>query len=300
MKEDNKVTKQKPQPRIPLVFRLIRAVFPLMSRWAPDLSGRVALSIFSKPIRFKSSASEIECRDKSWQKVIVVNGLRIMTYQWGRGDRQVLLLHGWAGRATQFHVIIEELVAKGFRVVALDLPAHGLSEGQTTNLLEIGPVICAVEHEFGKFDQVITHSFGGLCALYASSVGLYLKRLVSIAIPANPNLVLDEFLGKINALPITKEAMLKRVEQLFGVSFLDFGGCQMAGKSAEFPMLIVHDEHDRESSFEHARALLLVKPDAELVATKGLGHNRILRDRQVIVGIIEWMSRQEAATVEMA
>lgn len=58
----------------------------------------------------------------SSERVTLRFGLSVL--RWGEGPA-VLLLHGWAGRPTQFAHLIEQLVGAGYSVYALDAPAHG-------------------------------------------------------------------------------------------------------------------------------------------------------------------------------
>lgn len=45
----------------------------------------------------------------------------------GEGDRIAVLLHGMMGSAESWHRVVPLLVERGYRVLALDLPGHGLS-----------------------------------------------------------------------------------------------------------------------------------------------------------------------------
>lgn len=45
----------------------------------------------------------------------------------GEGDRVAVLLHGMMGSAESWHRVVPLLAERGFRVLALDLPGHGLS-----------------------------------------------------------------------------------------------------------------------------------------------------------------------------
>ena len=56
----------------------------------------------------------------SSERVTLRFGLSVLC--WGEGPA-VLLLHGWAGRPTQFAHLIEQLVGAGYSVYALDAPA---------------------------------------------------------------------------------------------------------------------------------------------------------------------------------
>lgn len=53
--------------------------------------------------------------------------MRLNVVESGSGDRPVLLLHGMCGSAESWWRVAEELAVRGRRVLAVDLPGHGLS-----------------------------------------------------------------------------------------------------------------------------------------------------------------------------
>ena len=62
-------------------------------------------------------------------------GRSLATWRWGPRDAPaVLLAHGWGGYAAQMRGFVPQLLAAGYRVVAYDQPAHGLSEGKLSGL----------------------------------------------------------------------------------------------------------------------------------------------------------------------
>ena len=61
------------------------------------------------------------------------------------------------------------------------------------------------------------------------------------------------------------------------------------------PMLLVHDRNDHEIPFEHALKIKQTLPHAEFMATQGLGHRRILKDRAVIDQITRFAHQGQAS-----
>jgi pimeloyl-ACP methyl ester carboxylesterase len=47
---------------------------------------------------------------------------------WGRGPRTILAVHGWLDNCNSFSPIAPLLPLDDFRVIALDMPGHGLSD----------------------------------------------------------------------------------------------------------------------------------------------------------------------------
>ncbi len=58
---------------------------------------------------------------------VTVDGLSTRIVESGSGDRVLLCLHGVGSRADRFVPVMPHLVAAGFRVMAVDLPGHGLA-----------------------------------------------------------------------------------------------------------------------------------------------------------------------------
>jgi pimeloyl-ACP methyl ester carboxylesterase len=59
----------------------------------------------------------------------------------------------------------------------------------------------------------------------------------------------------------------------------------------DVPALVVHDEQDSSVPLSQGQRIAATWPNAQLLRTSGLGHGRILRDRQVIDTVIGFLSR---------
>ena len=53
-------------------------------------------------------------------------------------------------------------------------------------------------------------------------------------------------------------------------------------RHADRPALVVHDENDEEIPFEHGLGMTTALQTAQLKATRGLGHHRVLRHPEVL------------------
>lgn len=53
--------------------------------------------------------------------------MELHTREWGGGDEVAVLVHGMLGESRQFWEVGPALADRGYRVVAVDLPGHGLS-----------------------------------------------------------------------------------------------------------------------------------------------------------------------------
>ena len=105
-----------------------------------------------------------------------------------RHSPAVLLVHGWGGYTYSFAEMIPALLHAGYRIVALELPGHGLSDKPAEESWYSGEsltriVVQVVERErLGPFAYV-GHSMGGLLGLRLAVSGTLasLQRLVLIS-----------------------------------------------------------------------------------------------------------------------
>src|SRR5213082_3427517 len=104
----------------------IRLFFAVVGRVLPSLAGRLAASLFARPRRHRRPDRE---------RALIARGAPLplpqglSATQWGAGPA-VLLVHGWEGRGAQLGALVDPLVEAGYRVIALDGPAHGDSAGR--------------------------------------------------------------------------------------------------------------------------------------------------------------------------
>ena len=52
--------------------------------------------------------------------------------------------------------------------------------------------------------------------------------------------------------------------------------------SMQTPLLVIHDQNDKEVPWQVGKSVADAWPGAELILTQGLGHQRILRNEAVI------------------
>lgn len=222
--------------------------------------------------------------------ILSVDEKRIQCYRWGNSPKTVLVVHGWAGRATQFRRFVKPLIKKGYQVVGFDGPAHGKSTGKSTDVTEFVPVILELEKQF-KIDAIVAHSFGGIASLYAVAEGISTRTLVNIASPTIADEIINTYLKVLGASPKTGQAFKEFVIRKFGKPFEEYSSLALIKRvPADINLLLVHDENDREVSMDHPNELIKIFPKAELYRTSGLGHTRILRDNEVIRKVVTFIS----------
>lgn len=274
-----------------------------LGRWWPEVSGWLGFQLFSTPIRgyYKIPAADqavlAQAQSVKLHTWIDQRRCALQVYVWGDRDRPtVLLLHGWMSSSAQMTALVEPLLAAGFRVIALDGPAHGGSSLVQTNLRHFGQAIKAVMRQFGPLHSFIGHSFGaasGLVLLYedAAVTPQILPRLTLIASPAETQFMMQVIVRAIGGCDRVEANMRQRFLDRYGEPIESFSLSKMASTLVAeqwLPGLVVHDQDDPLIPFEQGEAIARAWPGAEFMATAGLGHGDILRDATVIHRVVQF------------
>ena len=108
----------------------------------------------------------------------------VMVSAWRLGaDPAVLLIHGWEDNHSLWSPLIDSLADRGRSLIALDMPAHGFSDGERGLNPEAIDAVLAVSTALGPVDAVVAHSSGAGVAAMAVMEGLAADRAVLIAPP---------------------------------------------------------------------------------------------------------------------
>lgn len=263
-------------------MKIVQWIYPRLERTLPGVAHRLFVTIFFSPLNYAVPEKERETEKKAEKFELRSEGKKIRCYSWGKGP-VVLVVHGWAGRATQFRKIIPAFVKENYCVVGFDGPAHGRSQGRSTNIAEFEAVLQKIYEVVGIPVGIIAHSFGGGAVLYAAMNGLPVQKLINIASPTIGDEIIATYLKTINGSPETGRFFKSYIRETTGKDFDEYTAMHFARKlDQDIRLLLVHDEDDVEVSLDQALELLKVYPSATLYKTQGLGHTRILRDEGVI------------------
>lgn len=275
---------------VPIPLRAMRGGMQLLSRVSPAGAAAVAEQMFLKPRRHPRPAAEVELLASAWQVPLSTSHGELAAWEWGDEGPRVLLVHGWEGRGAQLGALVAPLTGAGFRVVTFDAPGHGDSGGQRSSLFHVADAVERAAETLGPLHAIVTHSMGGAATLWASRHAPLAARLVMVAPPID----LRDFtrvLSRTLGLPEDVRGRVhSRLEARFGTP-MEAVRAESLASAMRGPLLIVHDEGDREVPVACGEAIARAWPGSELVRTQGLGHHRILRDP----GVVETIARFVAA-----
>ncbi|MDX1628402.1 MAG: alpha/beta fold hydrolase, partial [Fulvivirga sp.] len=182
---------------------------------------------------------------------------------------------------TQFKKFVKPFNAHGYQVVSFDAIGHGRSAGRQSNILYFIKTIEQLSRQF-NFAGVVGHSIGGATAIHALINRRFTDKLILIGSPATSENVYGPFLRALQASQSTLNFFLTYTEQKFGRSFASFAIENVISQLDQVDLLIIHDHEDLDVSIDNAHLIFKLYDHAELITTRGLGHTRILKDKQVI------------------
>jgi pimeloyl-ACP methyl ester carboxylesterase len=247
---------------------------------------------FFSPDRYEMKPAEREIIDWGNNYRIPFEGGELAVTTWGNNDNPaVLLMHDWGGARAQMTGLVDALSFAGYRVVAYDQPAHGESDGKTTDLLEIAPTMDLILQKEGPFHGILAHSFGTLVTSYA---------LAERNFPAPARLVyFGAFNRLLDALPrfqVNTDLSDEFMEGLRALLYEDFERETVEAMSNEkltprinIPALMFHDITDDVTPIADSWAIARAWKHARLVETEGLNHRGTLQSRFIHEQVVNFL-----------
>jgi pimeloyl-ACP methyl ester carboxylesterase len=214
-----------------------------------------------------------------YQHTLEIEGQPIRVLRWGNGPA-ILLVHGWEASMQDMTGFIAPLVAAGRSVIALDLPAHGESGGETATIPQMARVLTIVAEQFGPAEGIIAHSVGSAVSSLAVSRGLQVDSLVCIATPLKYQHHIDAVAAQYG-LPDQMKDSIREVLDTLGTETAAVDYAVYGGKISA-RTLFLHSDTDKIIPTALGRAAAAAVPGAEYEEFPNLGHVRILSDPQVI------------------
>lgn len=246
------------------------------------LSAESAMLLLLTPVRSaKQDTSELI---QQWDSITSSSGQKIAVWHEGNGPT-VLVVHGWSGQHSDMASFVTPLVTAGYRVVSLDLPAHGLSDGEITSIPEMAEAILSVVATIGPLHGIIAHSAGCAATAMALKKGLRVVRRVFIAAPARFAIFVQSFSKQSG---IDYDALLVAFSRRgIDIESIDI---PLIGSNLNGGALIIHSKDDRVIPFSDGQMIANAWVDSNFIAYEDLGHKKILSNPNVITEVVTYIS----------
>ena len=255
---------------------------------APQSFTRMAVSAFVTPrARRQSERGRDFLETLARETFPGPNGAQ-RAYAGGDGPT-LFFMHGWEADSADLATHAEALMQAGYRVVLIDGPAHGESEGRKTSMLDFAAGLGAAAQAFGAPHGVVAHSMGCPSTVIATARGLIAPQVfVALASPRSlPENV--EFQGR--SMGLTRRAvrlMLDGIEKRLGEPIEHFDIARDA-PAMRARALFVHGTGDQIVRAQSSHDIAQVWPGAEVEFYDGLGHRGVLRDARVTGRILSFL-----------
>ena len=274
--------------------KAIQWFFKTINIFSDSISLYFASKLFTTPINFKIPKRELAMDEAAQKKTLHVSSIQkdIHILSYGYSDKKVLLTHGWAGRRTQLFMIANLLLEKGFMVIAFDAPSHGKSTGKTTNLLEYIASIKAINKEFGPFEAAVGHSFGAMAIMNTQAETAIFKRLITVGSGDSMEDILINFANNLGLNANFGHQLKKYFEKKWNIQLIDYDTNEVA-KKVKVPVLVIHDVLDGDVAVSCAVNIRLNLKKGTLLLTEGLGHTKILRDKETANRIVNFIKQNK-------
>ena len=262
----------------------------ILQFFSKSLATSFVAKLFVKPTRHKTPEREEMMRESAKGEMVLIPslGYEVMVYTYGYSKTKVLLAHGWSGRGTQMYAIADKILENGMMIISFDGPAHGLSKGKTTTAKEFIETIDFLNSKYGPFEAAIGHSFGSISLLKSVSNGLKLNKLVVIGTEFTMTNILENLITSLQLKSSIVTKLKKKLNQKYKNDIEVFAATN-SSKAVTIPTLVLHDTQDKNVDVSSAYKIRQNLIKGELLVTNGLGHHRILRDKDIVHKIVEFI-----------
>ncbi len=273
-----------------LLFIFIGNYLNLLALVAPKKAAEIGFHLFCRPFRSKITKKHQTFFKTAEQSFFNLGKETIHTYKWGAGTTKILLLHGWQSHTYRWKNYIDAIDKNLYTIYALDAAGHGLSSGDFLSVPYYSEAITKYVSSIGKVDKVIGHSIGAFTALFTFSTNPTLAP-DSLVILAPPGEAKEFFSFYAQQLKLSKRCVYlveKHFEEVTKHTIDFYSAEKFASTIINCKGLIIHDEHDDETSVENSKAIHLVWENSTLLITKGKGHN--LKSVEVLDVVVNFLT----------
>lgn len=270
-----------------VIVYLLSNYLRLVNSISPRLGGKHAFLLFCYPFPLKFKKYQSDFLKTSHFSFLDFEGKRIAQYRWGSGEKVILCLHGWQSNSFRWKKYVEVLDKKKYKMICLDAPAHGRSDGVLFNV----PMYARLIQQFleqNKVDSILSHSLGAFSTMYLLSNYPLLSppKVIALGTPSYADSFIDEFIRVLNLSSKARRNLVTYFTNYSGLKTNDFDSKLFAKNQKSFG-LIVHDINDKEAPFEYAKEMAKIWPKSRFLGTKGFGHK--LRDDSVVQEVIKFI-----------
>ena len=212
---------------------------------------------------------------------------KFQTYIWKGNEEIILLVHGWESNASRWKKLLNHLKPLGKTIIAIDGPAHGLSDGKEFNAPKYAEYINVLTQKYQP-QTVIAHSVGGAAIAYYLNKykNPNFEKVVLLGAPSDFKILSDNFVKLLSLNDKIKAELEDYYFQKFNIHIDDFSGHKFAENFTQ-KAFIAHDTEDEVVLIDEGRKYAYAWKNAIYIETKGLGHS--MHDADLYQKIIDFI-----------
>lgn len=229
-----------------------------------------------------------------------LNNKNVVVYEFNSSaQKKAVVVHGWMSESLHMMMHIKFLCEQGYKVYAIDLPAHGKSKGQIVTWKDAINTILRTQQIFGPFDLALGHSFGGGMIMNATGVS-YLsdefsdvfkaKKYILLASALSINVPIRIFskLGRLNNKE--KEMFKDLIVQDARINFEEMNALNIQTKyPQDASFLLIHGKKDFVVKIEESKNFNQLGNNVKLIEKDDMNHIDILYNDEILKDIAEFI-----------
>ncbi len=275
-----------------LAVAYVRTRFKLLAAVSPKKAAVKAFDLFCTPQsrnikELPSIFKEAELLKFKFQENNIIG------YRWSNPSalKKALIVHGFESSVINFDKYVTGLIKKGYEVLALDAPAHGLSSGKTITVIIYRDFIKFICKKYGPIQSFMAHSFGGLalCMALAENTQIERSRVALIAPATETKTAIDQFFYFLRLDGEVRNEFETIISTMSGHAVPWFS-IRRAVKKINADILWMHDKDDKITPLKDVFPVREENhPNIQFVITNGLGHRKIYKDPKVIKTVVNFL-----------
>lgn len=247
-----------------------------------------AYQLFSKPRKGKLKEEELpKTLQSATLETFEYNNEKFQTYIWKGNSEVIFLIHGWESNASRWKKLLAHLKPLGKTIIAIDGPAHGLSEGTEFNAPKFAEYITIVAQKYQP-KTIIGHSIGG------AAISFYLnkykdktiEKVILLGAPSDFKIIADNYINLLSLNNRIKESLENLYFEKFNININDFAAHKFAQNFSQ-KAFIAHDSEDKVVLIDEGRKYAKNWKNATYIETSGLGHS--MHDADLYQKIVDFI-----------
>lgn len=249
--------------------------FNLIALINKEKAAALALEVFSTPRRgrVRTDTGQKEFLDTARQQRIAYDDGLFMLYHWKGDGPTLLLLHGWESNSFRWKYVLPELQKRNYNIIAIDAPAHGMTDGKLFTAIKYAGIIKTVNSLYQP-EIIMAHSVGSMATIYS----LYnhpndaLKKLILLGSPNSLEVIMKGYQQLVGFNNRVYKGLNELLKTNFGYYIKDFKSSAFA-KAISIETLLLHAQSDVIVPAIASQQIHNALPKSELHITNSGGHS---------------------------